>query len=434
MNRRISCILLGLLLLTSVASAQDSSTPTPQTYTVAPGDTLSSIALRYHTTIDALVRANAIANPNRVIVGAILIIPGDAGDGSYAIVSTEPGPTATKGPSPTATAQASPTATEAAPSTTPAATSAPLATTLPSIGFEVGGEIFSFDHLDALHAAAMAWAKVAIESNTNNSIDAAKNAIDLTHKSSLKILLEISGDGQAFHADPAGYTQRFAAYLGQVAALAPDAIEVWSGMNADKISAADYGQLLSAAFLAIKKANLKVLVISGALGKTNSLGGQCTSSGCGDIPYLNALADAGIGNVADCVGMHYTLGAVSPDDSSGDPRGDQFDYYYPTLVSAYATVFPTKQLCFTELGYVVTGQVPLANRFAWAQNTTPELRAEWLTRAGLLASQSGRIRLMIVYNMDANAPNGDNPDTSYAIVSPNGDCSACSMISTISEG
>ena len=45
------------------------------------------------------------------------------------------------------------------------------------------------------------------------------------------------------------------------------------------------------------------------------------------------------------------------------------------LVSTYASIFPTKQLCFTEFGYLVTGQVPLANRFAWAQNTTPELRA-----------------------------------------------------------
>jgi len=41
---------------------------------------------------------------------------------------------------------------------------------------------------------------------------------------------------------------------------------------------------------------------------------------------------------------------------------------------------------------------------------------------------------MIVYNMDATANGGDNPDTNYAIVSPNGDCSACAMLSTASQG
>ena len=87
--------------------------------------------------------------------------------------------------------------------------------------------------------------------------------------------------------------------------------------------------------------------------------------------------------------MRYTLGAVPPDDISGDSRGEQFNYYYPALVSIYASIFPNKQLCFTEFGYLVTGQVPLANRFHWAQNTTPELRAEWLARAALLASRAG---------------------------------------------
>jgi hypothetical protein len=354
------------------------------------------------------MRANGIVSADRIFVGTILIIP-----------SEEPAPAATP--------------TEPALSATPIATSVPV-TALPSIGFEVGGEVFGFDHLDALHQAGMTWAKVSIHWNTGDTAASARTAIEQAHAGHLKIMLEISGDSQAFHADPAGYTQQFTAYLGQVAALAPDSIEVWSGMNAASISAGDYGQLLNAAFFAIKKANLQVLVISGALQKTDTLGGQCTSSGCGDIPYLNALAEAGVGSAADCVGMTYTLGAVSPDDTSGDPRGDEFNYYYPTLVSAYATVFPNKQLCFTEFGYLVTGKVPLANRFAWAQNTTPELREQWLTRAGLLASLSGQIRLMIVYNMDATTNSGDTPATSYALVSPSGECSACATISTVTQG
>src|SRR3954454_17563268 len=100
MNRRISCILLGLLLLTSAASAQDSSTPTPQYYTVVQGDTLISIALRYHTTTAALIRANGIVNANRLSIGENLIIPGDE--------ATAPAPAGRNTPVPTATASEAP--------------------------------------------------------------------------------------------------------------------------------------------------------------------------------------------------------------------------------------------------------------------------------------------------------------------------------------
>ncbi|MBI1258756.1 MAG: LysM peptidoglycan-binding domain-containing protein [Chloroflexi bacterium] len=431
MIRRISCILLGLLLLTSAVSAQDSSTPTPspQYYTVVQGDTLSSIAQRYNTTTLALMRANSIVNPDRVFVGTLLLIPTSEAAGNTEVTPMlSPTPTA-------AEVSLTPASADTEQMATPAETPLPVtATALPSIGFEIGGEIFGFDHLDALHQAEMNWAKISIHWNTGDPPASARNAIKQAHASHLKVLLEISGDAQEFHADTAAYTQQFAAFLGQVSAFAPDAIEVWNGMNADSISAADYGQLLNAAFFAIKKANLQVLVISGALQKTTTLGGQCTSSGCGDIPYLNALAEAGIGNAADCVGMRYTLGTVSPDDLSGDPRGDEFGFYYPTLVSTYASIFPTKQLCFTEFGYLVTGQVPLANRFPWAQNTTPELRAEWLARAATLANNSGRIRLMIVYNMDATSSSDDIPAVNYAIVSSTGDCSACIALDAALHG
>ena len=44
-------------------------------YRVVRGDTLSGIALRFGTTVQALARANHIANPNLIDVGQTLVIP-----------------------------------------------------------------------------------------------------------------------------------------------------------------------------------------------------------------------------------------------------------------------------------------------------------------------------------------------------------------------
>ena len=47
------------------------------TYTVVKGDTLSKIAKRYNTTVDALVKLNNIKNPNLIIIGQVLTIEGE---------------------------------------------------------------------------------------------------------------------------------------------------------------------------------------------------------------------------------------------------------------------------------------------------------------------------------------------------------------------
>jgi len=46
-------------------------------YIVRPGDTLFRIARRFNTTVDALVAANRITNPNRLSIGQRLIIPAE---------------------------------------------------------------------------------------------------------------------------------------------------------------------------------------------------------------------------------------------------------------------------------------------------------------------------------------------------------------------
>jgi LysM repeat protein len=55
-------------------------TPVPgQTYVVQRGDTLYSIARRFGTTVQAIAQANNIVNPNRIYAGQRLVIPGSGG-------------------------------------------------------------------------------------------------------------------------------------------------------------------------------------------------------------------------------------------------------------------------------------------------------------------------------------------------------------------
>lgn len=57
------------------ACAPPPPAPGPTVYIVRRGDTLYSIARRYHTTVTAIAWANGIANPHRIWVGQRLVIP-----------------------------------------------------------------------------------------------------------------------------------------------------------------------------------------------------------------------------------------------------------------------------------------------------------------------------------------------------------------------
>jgi LysM repeat protein len=46
------------------------------TYIMQSGDTLEAVARRYRITLQELVRLNGIVNPNRVVIGQVLAVPG----------------------------------------------------------------------------------------------------------------------------------------------------------------------------------------------------------------------------------------------------------------------------------------------------------------------------------------------------------------------
>lgn len=60
---------------TSSTASTTTTTAASASYTVQPGDTLAEIARRFGTTVDVLVQANGIADPDRIAVGQELQIP-----------------------------------------------------------------------------------------------------------------------------------------------------------------------------------------------------------------------------------------------------------------------------------------------------------------------------------------------------------------------
>ncbi len=72
-----------------VARAQDGS----RTHVVRDGETLTSIANRYSVSMDALIAANNLKDPNAITVGQRLIIPGGSGGaGGQVQVPAQPSP------------------------------------------------------------------------------------------------------------------------------------------------------------------------------------------------------------------------------------------------------------------------------------------------------------------------------------------------------
>src|SRR5687768_8880613 len=69
-------LVLVLPLHPSITTTAAAQCPPAATHVVQLGETLSAIAARYRVSVNALVQANRLANPNRIEVGQRLVIPG----------------------------------------------------------------------------------------------------------------------------------------------------------------------------------------------------------------------------------------------------------------------------------------------------------------------------------------------------------------------
>ena len=68
--------LISILYAAQPAFAQTPTPPSGPTYIIQPGDTLSSIADHFNISLNDLMAANSITDPNAIQAGQQLVIPG----------------------------------------------------------------------------------------------------------------------------------------------------------------------------------------------------------------------------------------------------------------------------------------------------------------------------------------------------------------------
>jgi len=311
---------------------------------------------------------------------------------------------------------------------------APVTGSASTGSFELGGQVPGLypNTRTALQSAKMKWVKMQLQMGQSGS-----GLISEAHAAGFKILFSVVGDkSQVMNGS---YQDSYASYVGSLAAAGADAIEIWNEMNIDRewpagqVNGANYVPLLAKAYNAIKAANANTLVITGALAPTGFFGAAgCTDQGCNDDVYVQQMASAGAGNYADCIGVHYNEGIISPSASSGDPRGGYPTYYFGTMLSRAIGPFGNKQACFTEIGYLSPeGYSALPSGFAWAANTSIAEQAQWLAEAAVIGANTGKVRLMIVFNVDFTNYSGSDPMAGFAIVRADGSCPACTTLAGV---
>jgi hypothetical protein len=301
-----------------------------------------------------------------------------------------------------------------------------------STAFEFGGHVdgFGANAVNQMRHAGMTWVKRQIHAFQDYA-----GAINEAHANGFRILLGVVGEPGAVSDDH--YLDQYAQSLASAAALGADAIEVWNEPNIDRewatgqINPQRYTEMLRRAYNAIKAANPNTLVISAAPAPTGAEGAFGLDRVWNDNRFVQGMAAAGAANYLDCIGIHYNEGIIAPNQTSGDPRDGYYTRYFWGMVNTYYNAFNgARKLCFTEFGYLTPeGFPPLPGGFAWAQNVTLAQQASWLDQAVALAANSGKVRLMIVWNIDFGRYDSD-PMAGYAIIRPGGGCPACDALAS----
>lgn len=340
--------------------------------------------------------------------------------------------------------------TAAAPAT---ATPAPPPTPVPrpspvnTLPIPVGGHVVTFnpETIAAMQTAGMTWMKWQIPFTVGGDMleQVALDRINFAHANGMRAFISVKGDKNELAGLGAeAYFPLFSEALAKIAALGPEAIQVWNEQNIDRewptgeIDPRAYVEMLRQAHTAIKAVDPSVMVVTGAPAPTGAEGAFGLSRVWNDDRFYQGMANAGAAQYADCIGVHYNEGIIPPQQQGGDPRDDYPTRYLPLMIQRAA--FPFRDsgvpLCFSELGYLSPeGYGPLPANFAWAGGTSVEEQARWLSDAVLVAAQfsSVQVALIIVWNVDFETYTEDDPQGGYAIIRPDGTCPACDALAAL---
>jgi hypothetical protein len=333
------------------------------------------------------------------------------------------------------------TATSAAP---PEPTIVPRPNPVNQLPIPVGGQLESMDEsaIPFMQEAGMTWIKWQIPFTIGDSslIIVARDRINFSHQNGMNAMLSIKGNKDELAREGIeAYAPLYAEFVGQIAALQPDAIQVWNEQNLDRewpqgeIDPRNYVEMLRQAYQSIKAVDPTIKVITGAPAPTGAEGAFGLDKVWNDDRYYMGMANAGAAQYTDCLGIHYNEGIVPPSATSGDPRPSYPTYYLPSMMQRAQTPFgPDQKLCFSELGYVSPdgygGSLPPG--FEWGNTNSAQEQAQWLAEAIQVAAQTGDVDLLIVFNVNLSQDTPD-PQAQFAIIRPDGTCPACETIGAL---
>ncbi len=409
---------------TPVVPATATPIPPPTTaYTVARGDTLARIALRFNSTVTQLVTLNNLRNPNLIYIGQVLNIPAGA-----TILPVTPTSTV-----------AVPLVGDATATLDGAAIVTPEPGTIPStIGYGFGHGIAAFlvdqdvpTLTDEIAALGVTWVKQEILwrdfEPVQGEIDfnTLDNIVNTLSDKNLSILLTVSAAPAWARAstDENGPPDNFADYGTFVGALAAryagkvQAYEIWNEPNLRRewnssvhnISAASYIELLRAGYNAIKIADPAAVVVSAGLAPTGYNDGVNAIS---DRVFLPALYVSGLADVSDAIGAH-PLGWANPPDAvcCEAPVGvlthyQDSSFYFLETLQAYRDIMVQNNdgstaIWATKFGWGTSEDTdPPSENYVFVSYTTLGEQAIYDARGFELGAELGFVGPMFLDNLN----------------------------------
>jgi polysaccharide biosynthesis protein PslG len=390
-----------------------------ETYTIAPGDNLYRIAIRFGTTVSELVALNDISNPNIIYSGRVLRIPdGSTDESATSEETTEEEVSATEEPADEATDD-------------------DQSADLPAAGvdFAPGIEVF-FDAsgevpalVSQVQELGVEWVRIRVDwrmmEPTEGQVDytTLDSAIDALEDIDVSILLtptnapawaRTSADENGPPDDLANYTN-FVSGLAERYAERVDAYEIWDepnlrrNWNCDRrMCDTDYIEMLNQAAEAIEESDSSAAVISAGLAPTRF---NDRINAIDDRAFLEAI----VRNASDAVdgyGVHPAGFANPPDaECCEQPPGveshyeDEVFYFLENLRSAREIAVeagdPDTPLWVTEFGWGSSEDTEDPGSInVYVSYTSLAQQAVYAARAFELGEEVGYVGPMILSNLN----------------------------------